>query len=382
MKMKVKVRNLSFILILLIMNGFSSENLINANETEITLKEIGEIDTNGSVMDVVVRNNIAFLADDINGFYIYDVSDPANPIELFHDASAGKANSIDIVGDLAFLAILFSGLKIYNISNLAAPVYLGSYEDSGAIVDIQVIDDIAYLSDHGSSSGDTAGIKLIDVTDPQNPFLIVNYRGGGKPSNLFVQNKTVFSADYVFGFEILSVSNLPSVHLLSKLERTSGFFGVYVENYYAYFTANSIIEKGLHIYDVKNNSDPTLMNIFPIEGNPCDLLVKDSIAFIADYENGLVMIDVSDPYSPIQLGNFSDGGKPFDVEIHGNIVYVADMDDGLEIIEIVGWGENNTDLVTNTINGYNVLFLSASFIPILFMIHYLKKRGEKSSLNI
>ncbi|GAI90484.1 unnamed protein product, partial [marine sediment metagenome] len=148
---------------------------------------------------------------------------------------------------------------------------------------------------HGSSSGDTAGIKLIDVSDPQNPFLFINYRGGGKPSNLFVQNKTVFSADYDFGFEILNVSDLPNVHLLSKSERTSGFFGVYVENHYAYFTANSIIEKGLHIYDVKNISNPTLVNIFPMEGNPCDLQVIDSIAYIADYEAGLFMINVSDP---------------------------------------------------------------------------------------
>lgn len=54
------------------------------------------------------------------------------------------------------------------------------------------------------------------------------------------------------------------------------------------------------------------------------------------------------------------------------------MDDGFEIIEIVGWGENNTDLGTNTINGYNMLLLSATFIPILFMIHNLKKRREKS----
>ena len=269
MRLRVKTRNLSVIWILLILNGLISENLISANaDTEIILEEIGEIDTNGQLMDVIVRNNIAFLADDLNGFYIYNISDPANPIELFHNSSESHANSIDIVDDLVFLGILFGGLTIYDISNLTAPVILGSYEDSGAIVDIQVVDDIVYLSDHGSAAEDTAGIKIIDVSDPQNPFLIVNYRGGGKPSNLFVQNETVFSADYVYGFEMLNVSDLPSVHLYSKLARTSGFFGVYVENNYAYFTANNI-EKGIHIYDVFRPISPRYYYLrpnFTIEG--------------------------------------------------------------------------------------------------------------------
>jgi hypothetical protein len=186
--------------------------------------------------------------------------------------------------------------------------------------------------------------------------------------------KTVFSADYDFGFEILNVSDLPSVNLLSRSWLSSGFFGVYVEDNYAYFTSNSILNKGLHIYDVANVSNPLFVKHYPLDGDPCDLQVVERVAYIADNEHGLILIDVSDPNSPTHQGNFTDGGRPFDVEVHGNIVYVAGLDDGLEIVEIMGLGENNVD-------GYNLLFISGTFFTMIFVIRFLKKRRVKSSVN-
>ena len=362
MKMKIKAIKLSIIWIILMINGFT---IGNATQSEYNLEKIGEIDTNGQIMDLVVENNIAFIADNSNGFFIYNVSDSSNPIKIYNDSSAGKANGIDIVGDLAFLAILYGGLKIYNISNLAAPICIGNYEDTGAIVDVHIIDNIACLSDHGSITTGSGGIKLINVSDPSNPFRITTFFGGGKPSNLFAQDKIIYSADYDFGYEILNISDPSNVQLISTIGHQPGYFGVYVYNDYAYFTNNNI-EKGLFIYDLSDLSNPTLVNTFSMGGNPCDLQVNNDLVYIADGENGLNIINASNPNLLVHLGQYSDGGQPFDVEISDNIIYVADMEDGVEIIEM---SSNN-----QAISGYGLGIFVAILIPIYLLQYRLKKQ--------
>nr|QEE16932.1 LVIVD repeat protein [Candidatus Prometheoarchaeum syntrophicum] len=357
-----KARLLFIIMFTLMINGFMTGS---ATQSELKLKKIGVIDTNGQVMDIVVENNIAYIVDDLNGFFIYNVSDSSNPIELYHDSSAGRANGIDIVGDLAYLAVVFEGLKVYNISNLADPINIGNFEDSGAIVDVQIMENVAYLSDHGSIETGTGGIKIINVSDSSNPYRITTFNGGGKPSNLFAKNKTIYAADYEFGYEILNVSDPIGVNCISKLNQDTGFFGVYVENDFAYFTDNSF-QKGLYIYDMKNLSNPILVNSFSMEGDPCDLQVNNNIAYIADSETGLHIINVSNPNSLVQIGHYSDGGKPFDVEICDHIVYVADIEDGVEIIE---WSFSNNQ----TISGYGLGIFVAIFITISLLQYRLKK---------
>ena len=360
--MKKNARKLSIIWIILMINGLT---IGSATQSEFKLKKIGEIDTNGQIMDIVVENNIAFIADDSNGFFIYNVSDSSNPIELYHDSSTGKANGIDIVGDLAFLGILFGGLKIYDISSLTSPILIGNYEDPGAIVDVHVMDNIACLSDHGSPQSGSGGIKLINVSDPSNPFRITTFFGGGKPSNLFAQNKIIYSADYDFGYEILNASDPLNVQLISTIGHEPGYFGVYVYNDYAYFTNNNI-EKGLFIYDMSDLSNPTLVNTYSMEGDPCDLQVNNDIAYIADGETGLNVINVSDPNSLVLLGQYSDGGQPFDVEISDNIIYVVDMEDGVEIIEMSSKNQ--------IISGYGLGIFIAILIPIYLLQYRLKKQ--------
>ena len=333
MNMKKKTYLMLTLWLALLINGLMTENLILANQPTFKLNMISTIDTEGQIMDIVVQNDIAFIADDFNGFYIYNVSDKSDPVELYHDSAAVHANAIYVADDLAFLGILFEGIKIYNITDLKSPVCIGNYVDPGAITDIKVRDNIAFLSDHGSAQSGTGGTILVNVTDPKNPILIRKYTGGGKPSNLIVQNMTIISADYSHGYEILNISDPTIPQLISTQGTEPGYFGVYVENDYAYFTNNNI-EKGLFVYNIKNLSQPELVSNFSMEGNPCDLQVKDQVAFIANGEIGLQVINVSDPNSLVSIGEFSNGGQAFDVEVCDNIIYVVDMEDGVEIVEI------------------------------------------------
>ncbi|WP_371804432.1 LVIVD repeat-containing protein [Candidatus Lokiarchaeum ossiferum] len=371
--MKYKTKFLICIGIILLMGGIFPGNFTKASGTRLTMKEIGLIETNGMVTDVVVKNNISYIADDINGFLMYNVSDPENPTQLFRDSGAKKANGIFIKDDLAFIAILFGGLRIYNITDPMAPTYLSSYHDAGAIIDVYVEDELAYLSDHGTVSGSSAGIKIVNVSDPYHPNKIVHFQSGGKPSNLFVQNQTVFSADYEFGFEIIDASLPSNLNTLSKMNRSPGYFGVFVEKEYAYFTDNTL-EKGLHIYNINNHSKPIHVSHYSLEGDPCDLQVKNGIAYIADMEKGVYLVNISDPTNPTQLGHFSDGGEPFDVEICGNLIYVADLKDGVRIIEIFGLDGNKT------IQGYN--FIPIALFPVMVLIFkYTKKKKHLSHPN-
>ncbi len=139
--------------------------------------------TGGYVHDLFVRDNIAYCGHANNGMYIYDLTDPANPIELASIASDGynHSNWVSDDGNTLVMAEETLGvpLSIIDITNfmnsdielinsfqfpLLAPMHTNNVAHNPFI-----IGDLVYVSHYED------GVQVFDISDPMAPQQVAYY---------------------------------------------------------------------------------------------------------------------------------------------------------------------------------------------------------------
>lgn len=144
---------------------------------------------------------------DNNGLLILDISDPTNPQKIAHCQTDGYANQVLISKDetRAFIADRTKGLKIIDITNPQKPVQVGSYRSN-------YVNKLA-LSDDGTKAFlavPSTGLVIVDIEDPSNIQKVAQYRTGSQTSGVILSDDTtkVFLADGDNGMLIIDVRDL------------------------------------------------------------------------------------------------------------------------------------------------------------------------------
>ena len=110
---------------------------------------------------VAVDGSIAFVADQLSGLVVIDVSDPALP-SITARLAVGPAVEVDIHGILAYVGTE-GGLVIIDVSDPASPREIGRLQASAYSVAIE--GNIACVAGHRSMS-------TVDIEDPENPVIL------------------------------------------------------------------------------------------------------------------------------------------------------------------------------------------------------------------
>jgi hypothetical protein len=135
---------------------------------------------------------------------------------------------------------------------------------------------------------------------------------------------------YLGGFnymKILNVKDSTNPVLLGEIRFPSGIaHDIVVKDTLAYMA--DLLE-GFRIIDVSDPSTPTEIGFCETPGWVLNLWVQDTFAYIVDYgflgnQNfALHIINVSDPFNPIIVSSYSDLWYPHDVWVEDTIAYVA-----------------------------------------------------------
>ena len=182
--------------------------------------EAGAYDSCHWVTGVAVTGSSALIADFERGLRIINVSNPTMPMQISHYFAAGRAEDVVFRGDYAYLAAGNGGMKVINVSNPAHPrpvatcypvptalpvylcialsgnyTYVGNLQQGMGIIDITnpnapmamgycPIGYTCYTTQDVAVSGNYAyavwwvedrdqfgGLKVVDVSDPFNPFI-------------------------------------------------------------------------------------------------------------------------------------------------------------------------------------------------------------------
>ena len=326
--MKNKKTKIILIGILILCSSF----LVSFQEVKAALEIIGSYDTPETATDVFVKDDIAYVADWKGGLQIIDVSDPKDP---------KLKNSYDPMDYIPWIP----SDGIYDIGDLR------NYRDRFTLVSrVHIQGNYAYVLDQSWTG--SAGLHIIDISNPENLIHKATFREGGL--SLAVRGNYAYIGwgygEFGGGISVVDVSN-PSAPSLKKrvpshehnvddivgwIQQNEGepsvgdgpptISDIYLSGDYAYL-AGFKTYMILLIMNIADPENPSVEGYYP---------VLDDIATVANaiYKSGdyvylidqitLDIFDVSTPSSP-SLKSSSTYGQDwiYDVHIRGNYAYMS-----------------------------------------------------------
>lgn len=166
------------------------------------------------------------------------------------------------------------------------------------------------------------GVHLLDVSDPANPTQRAILGGfyHWMSEDLYFQGDYLYVLNYQY-LSIVDVRIPEQAVTLSHFHLPNDGYQVVVSDSLA-FIAND--NYGMYIVDVSVPQTPFLAGAINSVTDVLGLAVVGNLAYLACYENGLQIIDVSVPQNPVLVGSLDTPGYAYGVAVQNNVAYLAD----------------------------------------------------------
>jgi hypothetical protein len=311
--------------------GFLSLSLSPTLSGSVTLPS-------GSAQKVAIQGTTAYVAAQGGGVQVVSFTHPNTPTIVGSYALTG-AQDIIVQNNIAYVAG-GTGLTILNVAN-PTPTFLGKLTSSQALNGLALINNLLAWADN-------SGVQVVDVTNPTAPVSLGRFNTSGIARQVAWQsplNNEILVADDAFGMQIWDVTT-PNAPVKLGAVSTPG---------YAY-SVTSFNRTGVAVGDLNNGllmvntTTPSNSSIFSMyssnQGNPYDIVVQGSVAFVADYDQGLLLVDLGVPTSPRKLGSYNTPGNAYGVAVSGSTAVVA-ADTSVQVLDVSTWQLNANPLTTD-----------------------------------
>jgi hypothetical protein len=275
-----------------------------------------------------------------DGIFVYDLTDPADPIEQFSVGEPEQgpfARAVAAAGSFAYVPA-HDGLHVLDLSSPTA------IEHTGPIaLPTAGVNDAAAASGTLAIVTDRGRMLLLDLTEPAAPVqrTAIDVSLCADCVGVAATDETLYLADIVGGLRTGSLGDLAMRGRSPELPAQPNglqfvFEGVEVVDGHAY-VADWLY--GIRIYDVSNPAAIAELGSLATGGAPDAVAVADGRAYLVEGTGGgaLHVLDVADPEQPALLGS-TQTSKAVDVVIAGDLAYVADEElfgtGGLKIYDV------------------------------------------------
>ena len=292
---------------------------------------IGSYDVSGSVSDVVVVGDYAYLANSTTGLDVIDISNPANPTKVGNYANAIDYElGVEIGGNYAYV-LTDESIDIVSISDPSSPQYVTKISITDAS-DIQVVGNYLYV---GDKTGDT--FQIYDVSQPDAPSLKSSVDLNSQFTSLeriFVDGNTAYIAAGTNGLKIVEISPDQTLSLDA------------VKNTIALGNANDVVVSGNYAYVADSNGNVKVVDLswglqaasvagtLAVSGAPQGLDIDGDTLYLANGFGDVLVIDISSPTSPEVVQTIATADLSIKPDKAGDFLYVANRNEGLQIIDI------------------------------------------------
>jgi hypothetical protein len=268
----------------------------------------------------------------------------------------GHVLDVEVRDTLAFLPAGLSGLHIVNIADPASPELLATVDTERDPLEVRASGQYLYVADKD--------FKVIDVSNPRNPDLVGNLdTPEGYSNDLFFQSpERIYVANGSEGLLIVD-AGVPAepveIGEWSGSGPTTDVQGVWVENDLAYLAGSD----SLIVLDVGDPSGIERIGAVGLDGNGLDVTVSGALAFVALQQHAVMAVDVSDPEVPLVLERYETSDMALNLSLSADTLLVADLSsllllraEGLGIVE-GEWNPGSTlpraSLLQNYPNPFN-----------------------------
>ncbi len=167
---------------------------------------VGSIDTFYNSQKVFIKNNFAYVIDDIDGLQIIDISNKENPLKVGMCDTPGSAKDIYINDRYAYIADGLNGLFVVDLSfidSLSIGTTIITYENIGNLNTVSKDNNYVYICNDNS-------LTILDINISDNIFLsdytiINNFTTSGKTNDLLIKENFAYLADTFKGLEIIKL---------------------------------------------------------------------------------------------------------------------------------------------------------------------------------
>jgi len=278
-----------------------------------------------SVSDVTVLGDWAYvLSGENNRFNIIDITNPDNPIQSGSKSIGSGMTSIAVSGNRAFITQENAGLCIIDLSNPELSI-IHSVDTPGTAYDVVVSGDYAYIADGAM------GLQVIDVS-AVIPSIVATCNTSGTASGVTISGNYAFVADGSAGLKIIDISDPLSPEVADSITTPDDAKAVSVTGNYAYVATSGSGLSIIAINEPGGVNAPRLSAVRDTPGSAIGIAVNGEYAYIADDSKGLQICEIGIP-EPIISGNIGIS-DPQDLVVSGGYAYIANDTDGIEIIDI------------------------------------------------
>ncbi len=249
--------------------------------------------------DMSFVGDTAYVGTMGDGFHIYDIADPQNPVDLGNYLGGNLVwiDFVEIVGQYAYLP--GGGLLILDISDPAEISYAGHYAMEEVPVKLSIEENKAFVSWYLYTypSGHTYGIDILDISTPTSPQLIERLSLDRMPCNFYQYNNYLY---------VLS-DGIRTYRIYDWGLDEVGQFGIFSNDYFITGNEDHIFVGNSYQQDLAaiNASDPESLYVeasYSGPGSVQKVEVVDGYAYTACWPSGLKIVDVSNPLSPNLVG--------------------------------------------------------------------------------
>lgn len=288
---------------------------------------IGQLAT-FDAQDVAVTPFRAFVTSLDGNLRVISIENPASLYQTNAFYVGTPCQGIAMVGDVGYVCARTGGLWIMDLETPDMGIGVYASLPTTYAFDVAVADTLAYVADQA------AGLRVISVDDPTQPFLVGTADTPGEARAVALHADTLaLVADGAGGLRVIDVADPAAPAEIGFLDGIGDARDVALNGDIAYVAC---MRDGVRMVDLADPEHPAL-----VPGRAWTTCEARSVAVCGDYlyaadsQAGLFLFDVSDPAAPAPAGlalSASDSGGQFGlVVVPGRYAYLAQWESGLTI---------------------------------------------------
>jgi len=315
--------------------------------------------------DIFVQGEYAYITNN-DGTKIIDVSDPENPRKAGMITTSDGAFGVTVKDDLAYIASDSNGFIIANISDPENPLITDQYNDGGSAHSVCTNGSYAYVTEYPQ------GMEIFDISTPDDIIKVTEYDDGGVFRSVAIKNNFIYLPDSGRGLKVLNVTDPSSPKLVSTSLLTHGAIDVYIHNDLLFLGCH---RHGVYIFDISTLHSPIqLGKYYKLEGEAYGVTGNSTHLYVADLQQGVYLLDISNPAQPNEIVSYNNA-HPHDIFYDGERIYLADQDRELFIfrtdLKLIYRGELSVVSQLNTVPSFEFIIV----VPSLIIITIISRIG-------
>ena len=311
----------------------------------------------GTAADLVVAGGHAYVPALQGGLTVFDVRNPAQPVEVAQVAGLNDFwNDAKVQGTTLYVASANEGIIVYDVSNPREPRRLGATPVDRPNVHTIYLDGQRL---YAASPNPDPSVLIYNIENPQAPVLLSRFRATGAgesgsfwPHDMQAVGNRLYVNHWGLGLVVADVTDptkpkqLGSFSWPYNTSHTSAI-GTFNGKTYA-FSGDESWDGHLRVLDV---TDPAkISQVAEVKGRPeisiHNIVLRGTKLYVSYYQEGVRVYDVSNPAAPVRTAYYntwreSDPGRgqsfyegAIGIRAPGDgFIYVAETNRGLMIFK-------------------------------------------------